>query len=925
MEPSLSLLAWVFRHAELLDPFPLLASVRAEILPHQVEAVYGHMLRKRPLRLLLADDPGAGKTVMTGLYLREARLRGLISRALVVAPGGLVNQWLWEMEARFGLPFRPLNGEVLRAEGPKEELLAHPLWVARLDVLARSLEGGLGALALEGGWDLVVFDEAHRLSATLEGEEVRRTRRYRLGEALAQRSPNLLLLTATPHRGKTADFLLLLRLLSQEDFPSLEEPPPRALLERFLLRRLKEDLVRLDGSRLFPERASRTLAYPLEGEELALYKRVTEYVLLGMGRAEGLPKDQRNAVGFALTLIQRRLASSPLALYRTLRRRREALERALEAGRLPRPLQDLEALEDEEDYPAQDEDTPLAEATPARSLEELREEVAWLAFLERQAYRLYRSGLDRKWREFGRFLQEVRRGEALLVFTEYRDTLEYLEERLQGLGVAYASVHGGLSPKEREAALARLRQRVGTGETFVLLATDAAGEGLNLQEARLVVNYDLPWNPVRLEQRFGRVHRIGQKKRCEMWNLLAENTREGRVFQVLFEKLERAEEELGGKVFDVLGELFRDRPLSSLLWRALEGEEPPIELPQERLSALSGRELAQRVALEEVAHRLQAWEEVRLVPERAEALLRKGVEALGGRAVEVGEGVFHLFGLPLALRSLLREGRVSFRPERAGEGVELLAPDHPFVQTLAGRLHPEGPLEGIFLGREVGEPCVLVGFWMPEGVRARCLLASGEEREAEAGRLWALEGPLSGEELPAHLQETWAKAPGLEPHLPLAFRVAVLPPEEEELEGFASVEEKRRMERLAVRAVLLLERRWGHEAREMPPGNPGFDVESRLPDGSLRRIEVKGKARRSRVVRVSRTQILRSLEDPSWLLAVVQPGGEGVEVFYLRGLWPGEPPPKSVGHVEFLAGEILPRALWRGVVPWGELGHKPEE
>lgn len=905
MEPPLPLLAWAFRRPHLLDPFPLLASVRAEILPHQVEAVYGHMLPKRPLRLLLADDPGAGKTVMTGLYLREALLRGLVRRVLVVAPGGLVRQWLWEMEGRFGLPFRPLDGEALR--GGKEALLAHPFWVARLDALARSLEGGLGALALEGAWDLVVFDEAHRLSATLEGEEVRRTRRYRLGEALA-RFPGLLLLTATPHRGKTADFLLLLRLLSPEDFPSLEALPPKETLERYVLRRQKEDLVRLDGSPLFPERTSRTLAYALEGRELALYENVTAYVLEGMGRAEGLPRDRRNALGFALALIQRRLASSPLALYRTLRRRREALEALREAGRLAPSLPDWEALAEEDEYPAGDEEPPLAQATAARSMEELEEEVAWLKALEAQAYELYRSGQDRKRRALEELLAQVGE-EPLLVFTEYRDTLEYLKERLEALGIPHAALHGGMGPREREEALAALRGRRGG---FVLLATDAAGEGLNLQEARLVVNYDLPWNPVRLEQRFGRVHRIGQRYPCVMWNLLAENTREGRVFRVLFEKLERVGEALGGKVFDVLGELFRERPLAEILWEALKGHEPLLSVSPEAVQALSGQELARRVGLAEVAHRLLSWEALRLVPERGEAFLRRGVEALGGEAVAVEEGVYHLFRLPLPLRERLGETKVTFRPERAGEGVELLAPDHPFVRALAEALHPGERLEGVFRGRE---EALLLGLGEGDRLRLRLRLPEGGEREEGVEALWFLGEPLPEEALPEALRPLWEEAGRAESLLWVA-----LLPEEEALEGFPSLEAKRRMERLAVRAVLHLERSLGHEPREMPPGHPGFDVLSCLPDGSQRRIEVKGKARGSRVVRLSRTQILRSLEDPAWILAVAVPGEEGVEVSYLRGVWRGEPPPEAVGHVEFLEARLLREALLRETVPWEALG-----
>ena len=328
-----------------------------EPLPHQIEAVYGHMLPKNPLRFLLADDPGAGKTIMTGLYMRELALRGALERALVVAPGSLVVQWQEELWEKFRLRFEIFSRSWLEnsLENPFRK---HPYWLARLDQLARFPE--VAERALEVDWDLVVVDEAHKMSATYYGLEVKATRRYRLGQQLSERAKHLLLLTATPHRGREEDFRLFLALLDPDRFagrPRAGSPAPDT--QGVWLRRQKEDLVRFDGTPLFPERRAYTVAYSLSPEEMALYEAVTAYVREEMNRAESLEEEgRRRTVGFALTLLQRRLASSPLAITRSLERRRKRLEARLSEvrrGLVPGfPLLEEEDIEELEEFPTEE-------------------------------------------------------------------------------------------------------------------------------------------------------------------------------------------------------------------------------------------------------------------------------------------------------------------------------------------------------------------------------------------------------------------------------------------------------------------------------------------------------------------------------------------------------------------------------------------
>jgi Superfamily II DNA/RNA helicases, SNF2 family len=579
------------RLAHLFDPVLAVHTSLVDPLPHQITAVYEEMLPRQPLRFLLADDPGAGKTIMAGLFIKELIVRGDLRRCLIVCPGSLAEQWQDELSRRFHLPFEIMTNDKFEAARTGNWFLENDLAIARLDKLSRNEDVQQKLTAPDCRYDLIVCDEAHKLSATFFGGEVKYTKRYRLGQLLSGLTRHFLLMTATPHNGKEEDFQLFMALLDGDRFEGKFRDGVHQVEVSDLMRRMvKENLLKFDGRPLFPERIAYTVPYKLSDAEARLYKEVTNYVREEFNRAEALENDKRaGTVGFALTILQRRLASSPEAIYQSLRRRRERLEKRLRelellqrgaspaAPALAGPVLDADDVEDLDEAPENEveaaEEAILDQATAAASLAELKIEIATLARLEALAAEVRRSGQDTKWRELAHLLGEIftptglgdRVGEPtvpygagpipkpvpsprqkLVLFTEHRDTLNYLERQigsLLGRPQAIVLIHGGMGREERRKAQTSFLH---DPEVQVLLATDAAGEGINLQRAHLMVNYDLPWNPNRLEQRFGRIHRIGQTEVCHLWNLVAEETREGDVYRRLLEKLEEARKALGG-------------------------------------------------------------------------------------------------------------------------------------------------------------------------------------------------------------------------------------------------------------------------------------------------------------------------------------------------------------------------------------------
>ena len=743
------------RLAHLFDPLLAVHTSLLDPLPHQITAVYEAMLPHQPLRFLLADDPGAGKTIMAGLLIKELVVRGDLQRCLVVCPGSLVEQWQDELHRRFQLPFEILTNDKLEAARTGNWFFEHHLVIARLDKCARDEDVQTRLASPDCRWDLVIVDEAHKMSATFFGGEVRYTRRYRLGQLLSGMTRHLLLLTATPHNGREEDFQLFLALLDGDRFEGRFRDGVHQVDVSDLMRRMvKERLVKFDGTPLFPERIAYTVPYKLSEGEARLYKEVTDYVREEFNRAEALGDDKRaGTVGFALTILQRRLASSPEAIAQSLRRRRERLEsrlRELEvlrrgaAAQAPAvlgPVLDPDDIEDLEEVPddelAEREETLLDQATAARTIEEFKAEIATLKRLEGLAQAVRRSGEDRKWRELAALLSEIFTSSAtpgrvfeppahhgagpvprpvssprqkLVIFTEHRDTLNYLTERiatLLGRAEAVVAIHGGMGREDRRKAQ---KAFLHDPEVRVLVATDAAGEGINLQRAHLMVNYDLPWNPNRIEQRFGRIHRIGQTEVCHLWNLVAEETREGDVYRTLLEKLELARERLGGQVFDVLGKLqFNGKPLRELIIEAIRyGERPEVRArlteviadafdPAKVQDLLEERALVRDVMdvtrLKRIREEMERAEARRLQPHYVESFFLEAFGRLGGTVRQREPRRYEVTHVPAVMRHHAQQINTSEpvlqRYERITFEKTLIAPP---AQPLATFVCPGHPL-----------------------------------------------------------------------------------------------------------------------------------------------------------------------------------------------------------------------------------------
>ncbi len=606
-------------------------------LPHQRIAVYDHMLKQTRLRFLLADDAGAGKTIMTGLYIREMLTRRLISRILIVPPAGLVGNWEHEMRSLFNLPFRIVTGSDARAGnpfiGPRSDLL-----IVSVDTLTGDRMFSRLQEAEVAPYDLVVFDEAHKLAADREADlRMRRTERYQLAEALvgipgederwslAWNCHHLLLLTATPHMGKDFPYYCLWKLLEPDALATIDafNAYPQDARRRHFIRRTKEELVYFDGEPIYPPRISNTLSYLLNSGEVSeqqLYEATTRYISTFYNRARLL---NRSAARLAMSVFQRRLASSTYALLRSFERRAQKLTKLVEdmrSGRL-NPVQ-LEASQqtlnevadvfdektaDEEETSAGQEENErsedrLLDGVLATSLAELQAELQQVETLLDLARKVYAAGEESKFEKLREILRDPEyQHEKLIIFTEHRDTLDFLVHRLEGMGFTgqIAQIHGGMDYREREEQVAAFRRPVAEGGALYLVATDAAGEGINLQVCWLMVNYDIPWNPARLEQRMGRIHRYGQKHdKVYILNLVAGNTREGRVMKTVLEKLERIRRELGSdKVFDVIGELFEGVSLREYMAQVMTAADESkaqqrIEgtLTKEQVQALQARD-----------------------------------------------------------------------------------------------------------------------------------------------------------------------------------------------------------------------------------------------------------------------------------------------------------------------------------------------
>jgi len=675
------------------DPFFSLSIARVDPLPHQLEAVYDYFIKLPRIRFLLADDPGAGKTIMAGLLIKELKIRGLVKRTLIVTPANLSFQWQRELKDKFRESFEVVRSDVLRANygmnpwQEKNQVITSVSWVSRIEDAKESL--------LRSQWDLIIVDEAHKMSAYSEDKK---TLAYRLGEALSGMTDHYLLMTATPHKGDPENFRLFLSLLDKDvygDIKSLDE----AMLNHeapFYLRRLKEALVSFPDpdtgvvKALFTKRIVQTTPFEISNEEFDLYDQLTRYVEDQSIKAAKEDSPRARAVGFTMAMLQRRFASSIYAVRRTLERMKEKREKILQDPAKFRQEQIAKKLPDDfDDLPDEEQQEILAEleeAVASFDPNDLRLEIAELDKLIRDAKVLELQEAEVKVRRLKELLTE--RGVfadpkmKLLLFTEHKDTLDFLVAdgrdgrplgKLREWGLSVTQIHGGMKIGDRDTPGTRIyAEREFRESCQVLVATEAAGEGINLQFCWLMINYDIPWNPVRLEQRMGRIHRYGQEFDCLIFNFVTTNTREGRVLEKLFERIKKIEDDLDpqrtGKVFNVLGEVFAANQLEKMVRDMYAHNQMTEELIKQRIveqvdpdrfrsitnSTLEG--LAKReLNLSAIVGKSAEAKERRLVPEVIEQFFLQAAPITGLEVGEHGKGQ-HTYRVPRVPRNLWATG-----------------------------------------------------------------------------------------------------------------------------------------------------------------------------------------------------------------------------------------------------------------------------
>jgi superfamily II DNA or RNA helicase len=651
----LGLQAYALGIAYEFDPYFGLSISRVDPLPHQLEAVYDYLLKLARVRFLLADDAGAGKTIMAGLLIRELQLRGLAERILVVCPANLSFQWQRELKEKFDEKFLVLKGGDIRDQFGVNQWLEQNKVITSLDLAKRTeILPGLRQVH----WDLVIVDEAHRMSWT---PPARKTARYALGELIRDTSDHMLLLTATPHKGDPGNFTLFLQLLDADayaDVRSIREAMNRRRAP-FYLRRTKEAMVyfperRPDGTwvaeKIFTKRIPHTVDFQMDGPEFDLYREITRFVKRQSAKAAAMDDPRARAVGFLMSLYQRRLASSTYAMRCSLenraRRLEEGLKRAQELARIAPPdLPDPDELEEMEESERERLEQMLEAITLAGNAEQVREEISELRGLAEQARAVEESDSEAKLSKLRDLLHKEgffdHQEQRLLIFTEFKDTLDYLMEKLKSWGFEVGSIHGGMKPGSRDEPGTRLysEQQFREGSIQVLVATEAAGEGINLQCCNILFNYDIPWNPNRLEQRMGRIHRYGQRKDCLIFNFVATNTIEGRVLQRLLEKLQEIRDALDDDaVFNVVGEVLPAAHVERILRDYYAGKLGDADLEERLLkdvdegqfraicqNALEGL-ASKKLNLEMLVERRARAQERRVVPETIARFIREAAE-----------------------------------------------------------------------------------------------------------------------------------------------------------------------------------------------------------------------------------------------------------------------------------------------------------
>lgn len=662
-----------YRFASLYDPLLAMNTSKVDPLPHQIEAVYGYILKLPRIRFLIADDPGAGKTIMAGLIIKELKLRGLAKRILIVTPGHLKDQWRRELADRFVESFEVIDRQRM------DSLYRTNIWLKENHIITSmdfAKRDDVRPALSSTHFDLIIVDEAHKMSAYRYGEKIDKSDRYRLGEVLSNITNHLIFLTATPHKGDPENFRLFLDLL-ERGFFATNEMVNESIQNKdnpLFIRRIKEDLKDFEGKPLFLPRHVKTISFNLgtnSPNEKELYNALSSYVNTQYNKA--LSSDKKRNIAFALVILQRRLASSTYALLKSLERRKNRLEEllkgALDKNRVNELVFDYDVVEDLTESERWKEEEIWETLSVAENRQELEKEIKTIEGLIIQASNIIHNEEEIKLKELKKSLKELsnkyaeKKDRKILVFTESRDTLEYLEKKIKEWGFSVNTIHGGMKLEDRILA-----ETIFRNETEVMIATEAAGEGINLQFCNLMINYDIPWNPNRLEQRMGRIHRYGQQREVYVFNIVAEDTREGMVLNRLFQKLEEIKNAMGSdKVFDVISEVLQNKNLSQILIEAAASarnideilKEIEITVDEEYIKNVKenlGETLATRfIDYTRIKELAQQAKEYRLIPEYTESYFKKAIVKAGGQFKDRKDGLISIDSIPYNIRKIADE------------------------------------------------------------------------------------------------------------------------------------------------------------------------------------------------------------------------------------------------------------------------------
>ena len=705
-----------FRYASLFDPLLAMSVSKIHPLPFQLDAVYGYILKLPRIRFLIADDPGAGKTIMAGLVIKELKLRGVVKRILIVVPGHLKDQWRRELKEKFDEIFEIVDRSSFSNLYGENPFLYRDQIVTSLDFAKQ--EDILSSLS-SATWDLAIVDEAHKMSAYTYGDKTQKTQRYKLGEVLSRTTNHLLFLTATPHKGDSENFRLFLDLLIPGFFATTEmiDESIKNRDNPLFIRRLKEDLRDFEGKPIFTRRFSRTIKFKLSDREKELYNEVSRYVIDEYDKS--LKAERQRNVVFALVILQRRMASSVYALRQSLERRKKRLEELLDSKEIPKKkfTLDLETIEEEEEQEEAERwkrEEEWEGITLARNLDELKREIQTVQRLIDMAEEIIKKEAEVKLRELKeaikegfKKIEEVGGQKKILIFTESKDTLEYLVSKIRSWGYSVNYIHGSMNLEDRIRAEKEFKE-----ETEIMVATEAAGEGINLQFCNIMINYDIPWVPTRLEQRMGRIHRYGQNRDVYIFNLVAEDTKEGEVLSNLLAKLDEIKEKLGSdKVYDVIGDIFSGKNLFQLIVDAIMNaksmdeilKEIDIKLDKDTLERIKNECLGESLAtkyidVSKITDLTEKVREYRLVPEYVEEFFKKAFTALGGKFIERKDGFISIDSIPSELRRIAEDtnfknkfgliwrkySRITFNKDIAGKNpeAEFVSFGHPLLEAI---------------------------------------------------------------------------------------------------------------------------------------------------------------------------------------------------------------------------------------------------